>query len=135
MLDAESFDESLIPASLLQIVALIGLEAALKLVKAYGGVRLYVPKKIDADHPLVELIGYPAARALAAEFGGQPHFDIPKCEAALREARNRQIRQDRAMGHSIRELALKYRLTERGIEKILGAGLLRDERQAELFEF
>jgi len=133
MLDAESFDQSLIPASLQPIVDRIGLDAALKLVKAYGGVRLYVPKKVDVDHPLAALIGYPAAKALAAEFGGQPHFDIPKCEAALREHRNRQIRQDRAMGHSIRELALKYRLTEKQIGSIL-AEAVRDERQIELFE-
>jgi len=110
-----------LPPSLRDIADLIGLPGTLKLVETYGGVRLYVPKKLDADHKLAQLIGLEHAAKLAATYGGELHFDIPRAVEATRAARDRSIRADQASGSTHRELALKYNLTERQIRNILGA--------------
>lgn len=121
-----------LPGVLQDIAELIGLPGTLKLVEAYGGVRLYVPKKIDAAHDLAILIGLDNATTLAETYGGEDHFDIPRAVAATRAARDTLIRADRAAGMTHRELALKNKLTERQIRTILGDEG-EDDRQIGLF--
>lgn len=121
-----------LPGILQELADLIGLPGTLKLVEAYGGVRLYVPKKIDAAHELARLIGLDHATTLAETYGGEDHFDIPRAVAATRAARDSRIRADRAAGMTHRELALRYGLTERQIRNILGDEG-EDDRQVGLF--
>lgn len=121
-----------LPGTLRDIAALIGLPGTLKLVETYGGVRLYVPKKLDAEHELARLIGLEQAARLAATYGGELHFDIPRAVAATRAARNRCIKADRASGSTHRQLALANSLTERQIRTILGEEA-EDDRQVGLF--
>lgn len=117
------------------IVELIGLPHTMRLVETYGGVRLYVPKQsLEDDHDLVRLIGREAAEKLQTIYGGESHFDIPKAERALRAVRDAEIRAARTARTgrmSVRELALKYGLTERNIRYILGE--MEDDRQVGLF--
>lgn len=115
-----------------EIAYLIGLAATLKLVEAYGGVRLYVPKRFDPDHPLVKLIGHANAAKLVECYGGDEHFDIPRAAAATRAARNALIREERLRGATRREIALRYGLTERQICNIIGDEP-EDDRQGGLF--
>lgn len=121
----------LLPGVLREIADLIGLPATLILVEAYGGVRLYVPYKVPADHPLALLIGLSAAEKLAEVFGGSEHFDIPRAVAIARQARNRKLREDRTTGMSHRNLAQQYGMTERQVRNILGEEV--DDRQIEMF--
>lgn len=121
-----------LPGVLQEIAELIGLPGTLKLVETYGGVRLYVPKKIDAAHDLSRLIGLEQATALAEIYGGEDHFDIPRAVAATRAVRDARIRADRADGMTHRELALRNGLTERQIRNILGDEP-EDDRQVGLF--
>ncbi|MHB1333415.1 MAG: Mor transcription activator family protein [Sulfuriferula sp.] len=121
-----------LPGTLRDIAALIGLPGTLKLVETYGGVRLYVPKRLDAEHELARLLGLEHAAKLAATYGGELHFDIPRAVAATRAARNRCIKADRASGSTHRQLALANSLTERQIRTILGEEA-EDDRQELLF--
>ena len=121
-----------LPGILQEIAEMIGLPATLKLVEAYGGVRLYIPKRYDPDHPLVKLIGHAHAARLCETYGGEMHFDIPRAVAATRAARDARIRNDRSMRATHRELALRYMLTERQIRNILGEDK-GDVRQVALF--
>lgn len=121
-----------LPGVLQDIAELIGLPGTLKLVEAYGGVRLYVPKKLDAEHDLARLLGLDHATTLAETYGGEDHFDIPRAVAATRAARDTCIRADRAAGMTHRELALANKLTERQIRTILGDEP-EDDRQIGLF--
>ncbi|WP_347258035.1 Mor transcription activator family protein [Methylocaldum sp.] len=125
-------DVEQLPRVLQEIAFLVGPENAVKIARAYGGVRLYVPKRMKPDHPLAELVGFENACALSTGFGGLPHFDIPQFDKLIREARNRAVLKDRAQGMSVRELALKYRLTERAISKIQVAALKADLNAARL---
>lgn len=121
-LQLDEADVDLLPGIVAEIAMLVGLKDALRLVEAFGGVRIYVPTadRLTPEHWLCDLVGLENAKKLAREFGGQPHFDIPRCAKAMREVRNRGIRRRRGMGASIRELALAYRMTEKQIGNILG---------------
>ena len=105
------------PGVFQEAVQLIGEEAAAKLVAQYGGVRLYIPGTPRHGHPLHQLLGQEAAQQLSGEFGGMT-VDIPRACMLHNAQRNTLILADRAAGMSQRELALKYRLTERTIRKI-----------------
>ena len=123
-----------LPGVLQDICALIGLHHTMRLVQRYGGVRIYVPKRVEPDHELARLIGLSNAEALSGAFGGEVHFDIPKGELALKAVRNAKIRSLRAEGLSIRNLSLNPefgRLTERTIRAICGE--MEDDRQGGLF--
>ncbi|MFO1417275.1 MAG: Mor transcription activator family protein [Methylotetracoccus sp.] len=124
-------DDALIPGQLRPLVEVAGWPAVCKLVEAYGGTRLYVPKSLGPDHELARLIGFDEALALAALLGGEPHFDIPRCAGLARAARDAGLRADRAAGMTFSQLARKYHMTERNVLNILGRE--RDERQGELF--
>jgi len=121
-----------LPEQAREIADVVGLGATASLVASYGGVRLYVPETIVPDHALVHLIGLDAAQRLAQRFGGD-RLEIPRCAEALRRVRNRALVED-AKRMSQREIALKYRLTERAVRLIWrDAGLPPDDRQASLF--
>lgn len=116
------------------IAELIGMPATLKLVERFGGVRIYVPQTVPPSHALVDLLGRDAADRLAIAFGGDEHFDIPRCTLAARRVRDAQLVEDFLGSMSHRLLAIKYQLTERGVRKIIArAGITADDRQPELF--
>ena len=135
---AESIDTELLPRLLQDFVRLIGLPATMDFVRAYGGLRIYIPtpERCAATHPYAEIIGLANLLTLAEVYGQENHFPLPKAEAALLATRNARITH--AYGHhkTARELAAEYRLTERQIERIVAAAGITapvDRRQATLF--
>ena len=83
----------LLPETIQQIAGLIGLPRTLELVAALGGTTFPVPKNQRRlgqvrYEALAEVIGVDGADALTRHFGGEI-LSIPKCEAALRELRDR----------------------------------------------
>ena len=110
-----------LPQSAAEIVEVVGVEAALRLVEAWGGIRLYVPQQMPEDHLLVSALGRAEAGQLADRYGGET-IQIPRCLHALRAVRNAHIRRERYDGASPALLALRYRLTERQVYSILAAG-------------
>lgn len=104
-------DASLLPPSLADLVDVIGLAGVLKLVEAYPGVRCYVPFDFAIDHPLARAVGPDIARKLIAFMPGE-QVKIPKCEAAIRAVRNREIRRRHAAGETVASLAIEFGLGE-----------------------
>src|SRR5699024_8044231 len=99
------FDASALSPVAAHIVELIGLDAAIVLFERYGGVRVYIPETVTAEHALTHLLGLPAARGLAAYYGRE-YVDIPKGLAALLAARNARIIAEHQGGRTVRDLAL-----------------------------
>jgi hypothetical protein len=121
-----------LPVQAREIADVVGLGAATALVARYGGVRLYVPETLTAEHPLVQLIGMDAAERLARHYGRE-RIEVPRCVDAVRRARNRALVRD-AEHMSQPELARKYQITERAVRLIWrDAGIAPDDRQAALF--
>lgn len=126
-----TWDIDYLPPSLKELVDVIGLTAAQKLVSAYGGTRLVVPMKMPESHPLAQLLGLEAARKLSAHYAHE-RMDVPVALAAIRAVRDQTIRDEHREGVSARRLALRFQLTERRVWEIL-AGAPVDDRQTDMF--
>lgn len=110
-----------LPKSLRDVAELIGPQAALKLVEHFGGATaVYVPYQIESDHQLAVALGLPAARKLAAYYGGDNLRNIPRCALGLRRIRNAEIRRCHRAGRPASKLALEFGLTERQVWTIIG---------------
>ena len=120
---AEIDDIALLPPLLQDFVRLIGLPATLALVRAYGGLRIYIPSPARAhpEHALAQHIGHQALQALAQVYGSESHFALPKATHALTALRNRRIARAYASSQTARALAAQYNLTERHVERIVAA--------------
>lgn len=96
-----------------ELVSLIGLDSAARLVAAFGGMRLYVPHSPEPDDTLSELIGTAAACALAQVYGGD-RIDVPNPTP-----RRIQIIELRANGVSIDVIARSLHCTRRRVFQVL----------------
>jgi len=107
----------LLPQMLQELVSIIDIPAAMKIVATRGGTRLYVPVKHLADnHYLVKLIGREAADNLQEEYGGGEIL-IPTARKAMRGMRNAEIRAKRPHMSEAR-LAREYKMSNRNIRII-----------------
>lgn len=111
-----------LPQSILEMAAVIGLPAALALVKSYGGLELRVPIGKAAEGKvksgLVALLGSVAAERLIRAYGGEK-LNIPRCAGALRDQRDREILAAYDAGESPRKLCRTYGMTDRNLRYIL----------------
>ena len=115
-----------VPAELAWIAEHLGAIGALKLIEAFGGVRIYVPRKPPARSPLAHALGLADARRLAAAYGGDT-IKVPL-------ARAWRLRLYRDVGMSYAEIARKLGMTQEGVQmQLQRAGMTnRESRQAEL---
>lgn len=122
---------SALPESLRELVDLIGLPAALKLVERWGGITaVYVPKDMAPGHELARVLGMEAARKLSEVYGGDCLRNIPRCVGGLRAVRDRQVVRLRSEGLAPRDIAPLVGLTERWVWEILNrAGEAERARQ------
>ena len=130
-----------LPASLTEIIDAIGIGATLKLVEAFGGIRVYVPSEdtlrssehLARDgHPLARAIGVEAACKLARLRSGE-FLDLPRATAYMRAMRDAAIR-DGLENASAAALAIQYHTTRRNIFRIKAAGGdAADDAQPDLF--
>lgn len=58
-----------LPGVLGEFAAVAGRAAALRLAADFGGTEVYVPREVDAGHPLAKSLGLAAARKLVECFG------------------------------------------------------------------
>jgi len=116
------FDAERLPNSLKEMVDIIGLEAVEKLVLAYGGTRLTVPKTMHEGHRLAKLLGLEFAQRLSENYALE-RFDVPTANVATKAIRNRRIRElNRRDKVSVRLLARQFDLSERQVWSILAEG-------------
>ena len=103
-------------ASIDELTALIGRGQTEKLVRAFGGTRLYVPR---ARHPDLEpLIGERAHARLVARFGGE-RIEVPRIAALERDARVAMAKGLYAAGVSIRMISRRTGLSRRHVARLL----------------
>lgn len=90
--------------------AILGDTAMIALAEQFGGSRLYVPERINADHAIVQAIGIDAATTLAERSGG----------TAIRVPLARELRAThyRSQGDSNGRIARKLGITESGVERL-----------------
>lgn len=111
-----------IPKVLQELIDLIGQDAAVALAMEYGGRAVYVPVRLGVrgGAALVGIIPDEAIARLCEVYGGEK-LHIPKVDALLRAARLEQMREQRASGMSISQLAKEHDLSGRRVRQILAA--------------
>lgn len=128
----------MLPPLLQEFERLVGLQATMALVHKWGGLRVYfpTPERATEEHPYASVIGMDALLKLAEEYGGLPHFQLPKAERALQAVRNARIAAEYATNKTAREIAAEYGLTEGQVVRIvasMGVTAPLDRRQRALF--
>jgi len=112
------------PAELHWLTKIIGADAALSMIEAHGGTRVYVPKDINQNSAARLALPLPEARSLGEAFGGE-HILVPI-------ARAWRVRMYRAAGLTYPAIARRLGITERAVGRILtDAGLTTS--QGDLF--
>jgi Mor family transcriptional regulator len=122
--DIPDIDFDLLPRSLCELVRVIGLAAATRLLQRFGGRTIFVPAEVSQDHPLSVALGHQVAQRLCANYG-RDQLDVPQFESLLRGMRDAEIRRRRCAGESPSTLASEYFLTVRQIRRI--ASLAEDQ--------
>lgn len=94
-----------------------GEEAAARLLAAYGGVTIFVPRNVPRDHELSRVIGWSAARSIAAEIGGQRSYVHAggQMQVAILE---RAILWAKLAGMKVRKIALLVDRSDRHVRHI-----------------
>lgn len=130
----------LTPQSVLQMIELLGEDAAAAVTAALPGQRVYVPQSLPDQHVLIDRLGRELAAAIVTHYGGE-FLTVPACMRQHQAERDEQILADRAAGESVTILAARYGLTERGVYYILKnrggvprpSRAVRDEKTLDLF--
>lgn len=100
------------------ISAVVGFAATVRLCAWFGDASyLYVPLKVEDEHPLVRLIGRSAANRLSKEWGGE-HLAIPNSTGYEQDARYKTIGFLIQKGCSTREVSQVVRVSPRRVQQV-----------------
>ncbi|MEF9402678.1 MULTISPECIES: Mor transcription activator family protein [Ralstonia solanacearum species complex] len=113
---------ALLPPVIRELVDLIGFEATMALVRAFGGLVIWVPKGVQSVgstyEAISEVIGAEATDLLIRRYGGD-RISIARCQQMMTVERWRRIIADFERGDSAAEIARRHRITERAVWIIL----------------
>lgn len=114
-----------LPQTVVDLVELLGHEATMRLVDAFGGLEIEVPSGRTigkAEGPLtahiIQALGGGLASRFMATYGGAPLY-IPRCAQAIRDERDRAIQADYDAGTRVPDIARKYMISERWVWVVL----------------
>lgn len=125
--------QHLLPDAAIGLIQVAGMEAAMALITTYPGTTFPIGRNQTragkALHmALAEVVGEQEAIRLETAYAAQRRLWIPKCDDAIREVRNRYIRQQfdqfthqgkMSSVLAVRNLALANKLTERRVWEII----------------
>lgn len=121
---------SRLPAVVRELVEMMGLRKAMRLVDVFGGTTFPVPKRQTRlgelrFAALASVIGAEAAEALIKRFGGTDLY-IPRCAKVLRDTRDaaiireyEEITRSVSGNEAVQRLARKHQVSDRLIFTIL----------------
>jgi hypothetical protein len=116
--DYQGVEYGCLPPSMVEIKEVVGWQGVATLLHRCGGTRLFIPRRLKAQHKLATLLGFEAAQKMSAYFGGET-LTIVRGSRAKKAIRNRRIVHRYGEGERVSVLALAFELTERQIYTIL----------------
>jgi len=128
----QGYSATITPASILEIIEVIGEGAALKLVKEFGGTTVRLPAKcnLTEDNPIARCIGLDTLTALLKVIGGGRWLHIAQCSRGLLAQRNQEIVKRYSAGEKVDNLVRRFRISDRHIWNILGSTAIDDRQQS-----
>jgi len=100
----------------------LGYEGVIRLLDAYAGEWIYVPREVGPGHALAQALGLDTAQALCRTVGSSGGFRVPSGHDLRRRLRDQEIRALRAQGLSLRQLVRRFKLSECRICAVLAQG-------------
>lgn len=103
-----------------RIIRIIGHQAAIQMVREYGGRTYTVPmhRNLHDMHPLVLIVGLANAERLAREFDGQS-ITLSSEVNALQQIRNEKILTRFQSGDSVIAIARDFGIDRKLVQKVL----------------
>ena len=111
--------QDLLPAAARELLAVLGQADALALLRQRPGCQLWIPKKPNDSNALAHVLSGPGFAALCRHYG-DTYLKVPSCAALARGLRNAALVADYTAGLGRNALCMKYGMTVRSVEKILG---------------
>ena len=102
---------------LAEVADALGEDKARVLAKAFGGRRLYVPSKVQAEHPIALALGHPAAEELVKMFRGKT-IDVPLGPASASARNAAAILTMAARGSDTHEIAKALCICARTVQRV-----------------
>jgi len=114
---SDAIEHAHLPERVRELVDLLGLDEAWRLLSARGGGFIYIPAD-PASTPLRDVLSAASLAKLCQRYRGSS-LELPTDCAIVRALRDVQIREAYAGGASARALAHRYRLTRRHVLRIV----------------
>ena len=111
--------QALMPPVARELLAVLGQADALALLRQRPGCAQWVPKKPNDSNELAHILSGPGFAALCRHYG-DTYLKLPNCAALARGLRNAALVADYTAGLGRNALCMKYGMTVRSVEKILG---------------
>lgn len=100
-------------------------------LRHFGGLRIYIPKMIKADHPIAEVVGLDTATLLSDLYQGES-VDLPTLDRHDRRLKRRKILELSKQNKSFNQIALECGCSRRYAVQVCADG--REEIEAERVE-
>ena len=128
---------NLMPKNFIFIARLIKVENALNLIDAFGGTKVFIPKRqaLNVHSELAQVIGLNRLQLLADQLGNET-IEVPMGTPITVAMRNRAIREQ-APTMSKEKLARKFSVTLRTIRSIVNAEeklIVQEDPNLDLFD-
>lgn len=116
-----------LPALLVEIAEIAGLEAAITLADRYGGNRVYIPRRASDSHWLTLCVGRKAADLICHHFAHPSgiELELPRGPALNRTERQARLRRLIAQGLTSTEITQRLGTTRRSVTRNRSA-MVRD---------
>lgn len=122
--------KSLLPSTVLEFSNVVGIDAAIAIVRSLGGLEIRIPTTDGCPHEdwqlLKEAVGQQAADKIRFHFKGDDPIYIPTCVKARCALRNIEIiaafdekTKTMSVRRAVRDLALEFGVSYRWVEKIV----------------
>ncbi|AYO54947.1 Mor transcription activator family protein [Acinetobacter wuhouensis] len=129
---------ALMPKNFAFVAKLIGVEAALNMIHAYGGTNVFIPHRhaLNINHDISGVISLKKLQILSEQLGNNT-IEVPMGSPLVNAMRNKMIRNMANDGHSKPKIARKFGVTQRTIRTIVNGEeklKLNIDRNYDLFE-
>lgn len=131
--DYSTIDLSILPLELQSLINVLGLDAAVRLCKAIGGTRVYVPSSITQGAKIRNILkDEESFQKLVNHYKGD-YVELPKIDSIERQMKHMLVKQLHEQGLSYGQIASETGFTRRWVIELAKDAANDEESQQTLF--